>query len=110
MAIHIEKNILKEEGGWQDQITCAYGGFNQIVFKKNSFKVNALNQSFISKYLENCYLIYVGNLRKAHEVSISQEILIKDKYKLYQEMLSLMQSFDIFHQQQGLCFSVFGYT
>ena len=33
-AINIERNILKEKGGYQDQIAAAYGGLNSISFNK----------------------------------------------------------------------------
>ena len=91
-SIKIERNILGEVGGWQDQIATCYGGFNQIIFQKNSFNVKALNNNFVSKYLEECYLIHVGNLRKAHEVSISQQKAIKEKTALYEEMVVLADS------------------
>ena len=90
-AIRIERDVLGEVGGWQDQIATTYGGFNQIVFKKDSFEVNQLSISFISKYLDNCYLIHVGKLRKAHEVSVSQQSIIKEKQNLYEEMVLLIE-------------------
>ena len=33
-AIHLEQHILKENVGSQDQIACAFGGFNYITFGK----------------------------------------------------------------------------
>ncbi len=37
-AIDIERNILGEPGGWQDQCHSAFGGLNLISFEKGSFK------------------------------------------------------------------------
>ena len=38
--IDIERNILKEKGGFQDQVSASQGGFNKIIFKKDGkFKV-----------------------------------------------------------------------
>ena len=40
----IEAKILKEVVGSQDQVACAYGGFNNIIFKKNgTFLVKKIN-------------------------------------------------------------------
>ena len=88
-SIRMERDILGEAGGWQDQIATCYGGFNQICFQKNSFKVNPLSDNFISEYLQDCYLIHVGNLRKAYEVAISQLKAMKEKTALYEKMVAL---------------------
>lgn len=41
--IDIERKILKEKGGYQDQISASFGGFNKIIFKKNgNFTVNKI--------------------------------------------------------------------
>ncbi len=57
--IDIERNILKEKGGFQDQISASYGGFNKIVFKKNGkFKVKKINiKKKYLKELQNRILI-----------------------------------------------------
>jgi len=31
-AIHVERDILKEHGGWQDQVAAAFGGLNLLLF------------------------------------------------------------------------------
>ena len=31
-AIHLERNLCQEAGGWQDQIAASFGGFNRINF------------------------------------------------------------------------------
>jgi D-glycero-alpha-D-manno-heptose-7-phosphate kinase len=41
-AIRIEREVLKEAGGWQDQITAACGGFNVVTFGDNDFEVRPL--------------------------------------------------------------------
>ena len=41
-AIRIEREILNEAGGWQDQITPACGGFNVVEFRDNDFEVRPL--------------------------------------------------------------------
>lgn len=34
-AIHLERSLCDEEGGWQDQIAASFGGFNRINFNKD---------------------------------------------------------------------------
>ena len=41
-AIRIERETLQEVGGWQDQITAAYGGFNAIRFRDGDFEARPL--------------------------------------------------------------------
>ena len=38
-AIHLERILCDEAGGWQDQIAAAYGGLNKIVFNKDGYEV-----------------------------------------------------------------------
>ncbi len=38
-AIHLERVLCNEAGGWQDQIAAAYGGLNRINFTANGFNV-----------------------------------------------------------------------
>jgi D-glycero-alpha-D-manno-heptose-7-phosphate kinase len=42
-AIAVERDVLNETGGWQDQIAAAYGGFNKIVFSRDGYEVTNLN-------------------------------------------------------------------
>ena len=41
-AIRIEREVLNEAGGWQDQITASCGGFNVVEFGDNDFEVQPL--------------------------------------------------------------------
>lgn len=38
-AIHLERDLCAEAGGWQDQVAAAYGGLNRIDFSGNGFTV-----------------------------------------------------------------------
>ena len=38
-AIHLERVLCNEAGGWQDQIAASYGGFNRINFSNNGYEV-----------------------------------------------------------------------
>ena len=42
-AIYLERTLCKEDGGIQDQIASAFGGFNRIDFSENGYTVKPLN-------------------------------------------------------------------
>ena len=93
-AINIERNILKDSGGIQDQILTSYGGLNTVeIDRKGNFKVRPLPVSEkFKKDLENSIvLIYTNNQRdqdeiaKSHEHSDKKKILelSRQAYKLF---------------------------
>ncbi|MFA6006948.1 MAG: kinase [Candidatus Paceibacterota bacterium] len=82
-AIHIERNILKDSGGIQDQILAAYGGFNTIkIDRKGNFTVKPLpiSDAFKKKFQDSIVLIYTNSQRNQNEIAKSHEN--KDKKKI----------------------------
>lgn len=82
-AIHIERNILKESGGIQDQIWAAYGGFNTIKIDRNGdFEVTPIpvSDNFKREFEESIVLIYTNDQRNQNEIAQSHEN--KDKKKI----------------------------
>lgn len=82
-AIHIERNILKESGGIQDQIWAAYGGFNTIKIDRNGdFEVTPIpvSDNFKRELEESIVLIYTNDQRNQNEIAQSHEN--KDKKKI----------------------------
>jgi len=69
-SIYIEKKILKESVGYQDQFACSFGGFNIINFSKNKISVNPINisQEKIKKLLDNMVLYFTGLQRHAQVI------------------------------------------
>lgn len=58
-AIDLERNILKEAGGYQDQIIAASGGFKLIeYYKENNFKI--LEEIENQKFINNLMLFDTG--------------------------------------------------
>ncbi len=80
-AIHIERELCGESGGWQDQIAVAFGGFNRIDFKpfqdgcEEHYVVKKIQMSEErKKNLEsNLMLFFTGNTRFSFELSSKQE-------------------------------------
>ena len=87
LAIKIERNILKESVGFQDQIFSAFGGFNSIKFKMNEdYAVEDLlsNKKKIDKLNKSSILIWSGqqrlsqNLEKGKINKIKKNLLDKN--------------------------------
>lgn len=74
-AIHIEQDLIKEFVGSQDQITAAYGGFNEIEFHKDgTFSVKPKMIDIDRKKVLNDHLMlfYTGTSRISSEITESQ--------------------------------------
>lgn len=94
MSIDIERNILNEPGGIQDQIWASYGGINTIeINKEGDFSVKPLkiSESFKQELLDSMILIYSDNQRTnhksaKHKTSSSKKQILdiaKDSHKLF---------------------------
>jgi D-glycero-alpha-D-manno-heptose-7-phosphate kinase len=74
-AIHIERDVLQENVGSQDQVWAAYGGFNQIDFAENgSFEVSPIMASPGRKcdLNDNLMLFFTGFSRTASVIAGKQ--------------------------------------
>lgn len=70
-AIHVERQILKEAVGMQDQIFASYGGLNIITFSsKNNFSLEriALNVDRLKELDASLMLFFTGKTRRAQDV------------------------------------------
>jgi len=70
-AIHIERTVLNEAGGIQDQIAAAFGGLNEITINPDgTFVVQPLNLTPDRQRLleDHCLLFFSGLSRSAHAI------------------------------------------
>lgn len=70
-AIHLERNVLGESVGFQDQIFASYGGFNHITFADDdSFEVERVNvnQNLNRELSESLMMYYTGMTRRASDI------------------------------------------
>ena len=70
-AIHIERNLLKETVGFQDQTTAAVGGFNVIEFRSESeirVRPVILNAGRLEELHQHLFLVFTGIKRRAAEI------------------------------------------
>jgi D-glycero-alpha-D-manno-heptose-7-phosphate kinase len=71
LAIHIERNVLEETVGWQDQIFAAYGGLNLIEFRHDGdFAVHrvAISKDRREELDGSLLLYFTGITRRASDV------------------------------------------
>ena len=94
-SIFLETKVLKEVVGSQDQIACAYGGFNNIIFKKDgSFKVNKIkiNKKRKNQLENNLFLVFSRIQRTAEIVAKSfVQNLPKNKINEMEKINSLVK-------------------
>ena len=95
-AIEIERVILKESGGIQDQIWASYGGFNSIEIKTNgdfSVKPMPISNEFKKEFQDSLCLVYANQQRDTEEIAAAhsnknkKDILsyAKEAYHLFTE-------------------------
>lgn len=74
-AIHIERDVLQENVGSQDQVAAAFGGFNKITFSQDgSFNVQPviLDGSQLIEFQSHLMLYFTGFSRYASEIAKKQ--------------------------------------
>ncbi len=104
-SIFVEQKIIGEVVGSQDQVSVAYGGFNNIKFyKKNKFKVLKLNAStnILNNLNKNLMLFHTGRFRIAENVSKKyvhdlkkKEIQMFKMYNMVFDAMKLIKSGDL---------------
>ena len=69
-AIHLERNICREAGGWQDQVAAAFGGLNRIDFGPEGYTVHPLDIPMERKtqLSDNLLMFFTGFTRLSCEV------------------------------------------
>ena len=90
VAIHIEKKILNEEGGWQDQVIVSKGGFNEIKFFNNKFKLSSINIDHKTKKKldDSLLLFYTGVPRYSFDL---QKVFKKNIKNLSSELKEITE-------------------
>jgi D-glycero-alpha-D-manno-heptose-7-phosphate kinase len=81
-AIHIERDIIKENVGSQDQISAAHGGFNRIEFLRDgSFRVDPviLRQERLEEFQSHLMLFFTGFSRFASDIAKSKIDNLKNR-------------------------------
>lgn len=91
-AIHVERDLCQEDGGWQDQIAVAFGGLNRIDFSKNGYAIRPLIMDNRRKKTlnQNLMLFYTGISRNSANIQAESSKRLGDNQGYLQEMLGLV--------------------
>ena len=91
-AIKIEKNILRENGGVQDQIECALGGINVLTFNRDeTYTVQHIDIGDKARWFEQyLVLVYTDRDRLSSDISKLHKEGLKSKHDLIREMMDLV--------------------
>ena len=88
-SIFAERNLVKDNVGFQDQVICAYGGLRNIIFKKkNKFiaKTLKLSNERKKKLNDNLMLFFTGVQRNSTNFAAEHMKNINKNYNLLNEL------------------------
>ena len=106
MAVNIERRVLKEIVGVQDQFAVSYGGFNKISFSTNgnvSIKNIDMKPKLKKKLFENLLLVFTGVSRKSSIIAKKQFDKIKyNKNKLTNLTQITNEAINIFESNKNI--------
>jgi D-glycero-alpha-D-manno-heptose-7-phosphate kinase len=92
-AIHVERDLLQEAVGAQDQASCAHGGFNRINFQPNDVievKRILAASSRLAELEQHLALYFTGFARTASEIAKEQLKATVHRQKELMEMLQMV--------------------
>lgn len=95
-AIHLERDLCQEAGGWQDQIAASFGGFNKITFKDNSYDVTPLIISPERKKLlnDNLMMFFTGFTRFSSDVQKANQATPETKAAKIERLKEMLRLVD----------------
>ena len=91
-AIYLERVLCDEAGGWQDQVSAAYGGFNRINFSAEGYEVNPviIYPERKKQLNENLMMFFTGFTRLSSDIQRENKIAAKNRTEQLKEMLTLV--------------------
>lgn len=109
-AIQVERDILKEHGGWQDQVAAAYGGLNRIDFKDNDFSVHpiVIDPERKKELDSNLLLFYTGIQRFSSDIQADTFAKPVDKTQQLNDMLALVDEAERILTDKNISLDEFG--
>ena len=98
-AIHVERNLLRDQVGCQDQIMAAFGGFNLVEFRtERDFQVQRvpISPARLAQFEQHLVLVFTGIRRKASEMVAKQLNRVSSNQATLREMRDMAyQGYDI---------------
>ena len=103
-AIYVERSLLKENVGCQDQVLAAYGGFNLVEFRtEEDFSVRrvVLPPQRLAEFERHLFLVFTGIQRKASDVVAPQLKRVKENTPALRAMRGMVhEGHDILTSQR----------
>ena len=95
-AVKIEREILKEAGGKQDQYISAFGGIKSFTFNQDesvTVKPVIMHANNIRRLQDSLLLLFTGKTRSSVEIHKKQSLNMKEKIETYQQMRDIASEF-----------------
>ena len=91
-AIYLERTLCAEDGGVQDQIAAAFGGFNRIDFSENGYTVSpvGISDERKQKLNDNLLMFFTGLSRFSFEIQKTTKAAMGEKTAELLEMLRMV--------------------
>lgn len=109
-AIHVERQLLKDNIGCQDQVSAAVGGFNLIEFRSEENIVVhrvPVSPQRLREFEQHLFIVFTGIRRKASDVVATQLQKIPTNTEILRRMRAMVdQGWDILTGQKP--FAEFG--
>lgn len=107
-AIHVERELCQEAGGWQDQIAAAYGGLNRIDFSGDGFEVRPIVMSNARKReLNDSFLMFFTGFTRFSS-NMQKQNKVTDKTAQLEQMLELVNEAEVILTDKSAPLSRFG--
>jgi D-glycero-alpha-D-manno-heptose-7-phosphate kinase len=105
-AIDVERHLLRECVGCQDQVMAAYGGFNLIEFRtEKDISVHRvpLRPQRLAEFESHLFLVFTGIQRKASELASRQVEKVGQNREHLSEMHAMVrEGYDILTQERPM--------
>ncbi|MDZ8260897.1 hypothetical protein [Nostoc sp. ChiQUE01b] len=88
-AIYVERQLVKDKVGCQDQVLAAVGGFNLVEFRtEDDIIINRLpiSQQRLQEFEQHLFIVFTGIRRKASDVVAKQLQKVADNTAILKEM------------------------
>ena len=92
-AIYVERHLLKENVGCQDQVMAAFGGFNLVEFRtEEDFVVSrvTLPPQRLAEFERHLFLVFTGIQRKASDVVAPQLKRVRENTPALRDMRAMV--------------------
>ncbi len=105
-AIYVERDLLKDKVGCQDQVMAAFGGFNLVEFRTErdiSVQRVQISPLRLAEFEKHLFLVFTGITRKAAEVVAEQLKKVGDNTATLKLMHKMVyDGYDILTSQRPL--------